>query len=410
MIVGIPVEKEHVPSIQTDDNRTADDEDIETLIARSNSHSRKSPTFGPIRQITATFGAMCHKLHMMLWNGLMHLAPSIKVIRKEKVRNMQAVEIVRIICKGVIWNDPQNQQLLKKTFFKAATLGISKFVQEIIAAYKGSVYWEDENKHTIFHVAVFHRRAEVFNLIYSSTFKSNWLGIEDNNRNNILHFAGKLVPSSEVAGAALQMQRELEWFKAVENLVHPFLREAVNNDQQTPREVFTKEHKELVKEGQKWMKETATSCSVVAALIITVMFAAAFTVPGGNNSRGIANFLHESSFIIFAVSDALSLFSSIISVLMFLGILTSRYSEEDFLLSLPRKLIIGLIAMFFSIASMMVSFGATIYLVLFSTWKWVFIPIALVGCVPVTLFALLQFPLLVDMYSSTYGRGIFGRK
>ncbi|KAH9750701.1 ANK REP REGION domain-containing protein [Citrus sinensis] len=288
---------------------------------------------------------------------------------------MQAVEIVRIICKGVIWNDPQNQQLLKKAFFKAATLGISKFVQEIIAAYKGSVYWEDENKHTIFHVAVLHRRAEVFNLIYSSTFKSNWLGSNDNIRNNILHFGGKLVPSSEVAGAALQMQRKLEWFKAVENLVHPFLREAVNNEQ-TPREVFTEEHKELVKEGEKWMKETATACSVVAAFIITVMFAAAFTVP----------------------------------VLMFLGILTSRYSEEDFLLSLPRKLIIDLITMFFSIASMMVSFGATIYLVLFSTWKWVFIPITLVGCVPVTLFALLQFPLLFDMYSSTYGRGIFGRK
>ncbi|KAH9684916.1 ANK REP REGION domain-containing protein [Citrus sinensis] len=285
---------------------------------------------------------------------------------------MQAVEIVRIICKGVIWNDPQNQQLLKKAFFKAATLGISKFVQEIIAAYKGSVYWEDENKHTIFHVAVLHRRAEVFNLIYSSTFKSNWLGSNDNIRNNILHFGGKLVPSSEVAGAALQMQRKLEWFKAVENLVHPFLREAVNNEQ-TPREVFTEEHKELVKEGEKWMKETATACSVVAAFIITVMFAAAFTVPGGNDSRGIPNFLHESSFIIFAVSDALSLFSSIISVLMFLGILTSRYSEEDFLLSLPRKLIIGLITMFFSIASMM-------------------------------------FPLLFDMYSSTYGRGIFGRK
>lgn len=140
-------------------------------------------------------------------------APSIKLIHKEKVRNMQAVEIVRIICKGVIWNDPQNQQLLKKVFFKAATLGISKFVQEIIAAYKGSVYWEDENKHTIFHVAVLHRRAEVFNLIYSSTFKSNWLGSNDNIRNNILHFGGKLVPSSEVAGAALQMQRELEWFK-----------------------------------------------------------------------------------------------------------------------------------------------------------------------------------------------------
>lgn len=133
----------------------------------------------------------CPQFHMLFIDLIdSFAAPSIKVIHKEKVRNMQAVEIVRIICKGVIWNDPQNQQLLKKAFFKAATLGISKFVQEIIAAYKGSVYWEDENKHTIFHVAVMHRRAEVFNLIYSSTFKSNWLGSNDNIRNNILHFGG----------------------------------------------------------------------------------------------------------------------------------------------------------------------------------------------------------------------------
>lgn len=103
---------------------------------------------------------------------------------------MQAVEIVGIICKGVIWNIPQNKELLTEAFFKAARLGISKFVQEIIAAYNGSVYWLNEEKHTIFHVAVLHRRAEVFNLIHSSNFKLNWLGIADKDRNNILHFAG----------------------------------------------------------------------------------------------------------------------------------------------------------------------------------------------------------------------------
>lgn len=51
----------------------------------------------------------------------------------------------------------------------------------------------------------------------------------------------------------------------------------------TPRELFTKNHKELVKEGENSMKEIATSCTVVGALVITMMFAAAFTVPGGNN-------------------------------------------------------------------------------------------------------------------------------
>ena len=194
--------------------------------------------------------------------------------------------------------------------------------------------------------------------------------------------------------------------QAVEKLIHPHRLGDENSSNQTPREVFTQEHKDLVKEGEKWMKETASSCSVVAALIITVVFAAAFTVPGGSDSRGIPNLLHEKSFMIFAISDMLALFSSITSVLMFLGILTSRYAEEDFLVSLPRKLIIGLVTLFFSIASMMVAFGATVHISLSHKWNSVIIPIALVGCVPITLFALLQFPLLLDMYSSTYGRSI----
>ncbi|KDO40311.1 hypothetical protein CISIN_1g043349mg [Citrus sinensis] len=92
---------------------------------------------------------------------------------------------------------------------------------------------------------------------------------------------------------------------------------------------------------------------------------------------------------------------------MFLGILTSRYAEEDFLVSLPRNLIIGLVTLFFSIASMMVAFGATVHISLYHKWNLVFIPIAFVGFVPVTLFALLQFPLLLDMYSSSYGHDIF---
>ena len=38
----------------------------------------------------------------------------------------------------------------------------------------------------------------------------------DNSGNNMLHMAGFLAPSSQLSripGAALQMQRELQWFK-----------------------------------------------------------------------------------------------------------------------------------------------------------------------------------------------------
>ena len=164
------------------------------------------------------------------------------------------------------------------------------------------------------------------------------------------------------------------------------------------------------KDGEQWMKDTATSCTVVGALIVTIMFAAVFTVPGGNNqNNGFPIFLNKKLFMVFIVSDALSLFSSSTSVLMFLGILTSRYAEEDFLESLPRKMIIGLSTLFFSIAAMMTAFSAALFLMLHEQ-SWIFKPVICLASIPITLFVLMQFPLLVAMAISTYGPSIFNRK
>lgn len=194
----------------------------------------------------------------------------------------------------------------------------------------------------------------------------------------------------------------------VENIVQPEYKERRNMNGQTPADLFREQHKVLVQEGEKWMKDTATSCTVVAALIATIMFAAAFTVPGGYDEKsGVPRYLHRNSFMVFIVADALSLFSSSTSVLMFLGILTSTYRQEDFLKSLPTKLIIGLSALFFSLATMMISFGTTLVIVLVERLYWIALPIILIASIPVTLFALLQYPLLVEIFISTYGPGIF---
>ena len=69
----------------------------------------------------------------------------------------------------------------------------------------------------------------------------------------------------------------------MESIVHPSILEFTDKSGKRPGELFTASHKELVKEGEKWMKETASSCTVVGALIVTIMFAAAITVPSGNN-------------------------------------------------------------------------------------------------------------------------------
>ncbi|KAI9187260.1 hypothetical protein LWI28_026084 [Acer negundo] len=224
----------------------------------------------------------------------------------------------------VDWSYKEALERLKKPVLIAAKLGIHEFVHEVLKANQCSALFRDEERRNIFLLAISYRKEKVFSLIHDqmSSIRDYTTNCRDSEDDNILHLAAKFVPSSQIPGSALQMQRELQWFKCVKDLFPSSLVYQLNKSDETPEEVFTKEHKDLVEKGEKWMRDTATSCSVVAALIITVVFAAAFTVPGGIDSNGIPNYLKATSFRIFAISTAIALFSSTTSVQMFLGMLT----------------------------------------------------------------------------------------
>ncbi|KAF7148624.1 hypothetical protein RHSIM_Rhsim03G0047800 [Rhododendron simsii] len=309
------------------------------------------------------------------------------------------------------------EKIFKPALRKAACVGIPEIVEEIIVAYPLALFFLNLDHLNLFIYAIMYRRERVFNLIYQIDGSWRYLYGVDNSLNNGLHLAARLRPEQQinlkasVAGAVLQMQREVQWFKEVEKFAAPGDRETRNRDGMTPAEIFSHTHQGLVKESELWMKDTATSCTIVAALIATIVFAAAITVPGGNNNdNGHPLLSKQKAFIIFGISDALALFSSITSVLMFLLILTSRYAEKDFLYTLPNRLITGLITLFVSILSTMVAFGAILYLVFGDNKPWILIPVVALASVPVTLFGALQFPLLVEMIQATYGRGIFGKQ
>ncbi|XP_031259299.1 ankyrin repeat-containing protein At5g02620-like [Pistacia vera] len=232
--------------------------------------------------------------------------------------------------------------------------------------------------------------------------------------NNVLHLAGLLAPENQlnlVPGAALQMQHELQWFKEIENIVQPAYKVDKNCNGETPAMIFTKAHRELVKEGRDWMKVVANSCSVAAALIATIVFAAAITVPGDYNDAGRPNLYKQIAFTTFSISDALSFFSSVAAIIMFLSILTARYAEGDFLYVLPKRLIWGLVMLFLSLTSLMVAFCANVYLV-FCDRKayWTLALMFVSSLVPVSLFASSQYPLLWDLMVSTYGPGIIHKE
>ncbi|XP_016478830.1 uncharacterized protein LOC107800193 isoform X1 [Nicotiana tabacum] len=340
----------------------------------------------------------------------------VKEVLETKLMHLQALELVKCSWKEVLLlNDSQIGNLLRspsRPLFVAAELGNFKFIVELIQSYPDLIWKVDEESRSIFHIAVIHRQEKIYKLIYNiGAHKDIITSYKSRNNENILHLAAKLAPTNRlgiVSGAALQMQRELLWFKEVKTIVQASYKEMRDLKGRTPGMLFAEEHKELVKEGEKWMKETASSCMLVAALITTVMFAAIFTVPGGNNDdTGTPIFLKEKTFILFSITDALALFSSVTSILMFLSILTSRYAEEDFLSTLPKRLILGFIALFVAIAAMLVAFSSSFFIVLGHQMAWIITPVAVLASIPITLFAFLQFPLLADMIRSTYGSGIF---
>ncbi|GAU25792.1 hypothetical protein TSUD_222500 [Trifolium subterraneum] len=195
--------------------------------------------------------------------------------------------------------------------------------------------------------------------------------------------------------------------QAVEKVVHPKFKEAENDDGKKPYEIFIENHAELVKDGEKWAKETATSDTIVGTLIITIMFAAAFTVPGGNDQNsGLPIFLHGKVFTTFLIADALSLFASSTSVLIFIGILTSRYAEKDFLKSLPWKLLFGFLFLFLSVCCMIVAFCAAIIDMIsrgYPNHKWsIVVLIMVLGSIPIIVLVISQLRLMKEIIHSTW--------
>ncbi|XP_010244231.1 PREDICTED: uncharacterized protein LOC104588110 [Nelumbo nucifera] len=306
------------------------------------------------------------KLWKLLQKILNRLISPLKKIYHTKLTHKRALELLQNILVQVSQDNTSIEKLgLHSAIFDATKSGIVEFISEIIPHPKLISICSVGSGQSIFHVAITHRQVKIFNLIHKIGPLKNDLSIlADNSKNCMLHFVGKWEPTNiilknQVRGAALQVQSELQWFEAVKSIMPRDYENFPNNDGQTPRLLFTENHKELVIAGEKWMRSTAKSCLIVATLIATVVYQAAFTVPGGEDN-GIPFFSRHTAFMSFIFSDAVALFSSSTSVLLFLAILTSRYKEEDFLESLPNKLIFGLFSLFISIVAMMAAFFSAI--------------------------------------------------
>ncbi|KAK4256046.1 hypothetical protein QN277_008961 [Acacia crassicarpa] len=329
-----------------------------------------------------------------------------KKIQEQKLLHAQADKIINLVCKNAGRSDQVS--VIADALFLAAEEGNVEFVLRLSKADPDLLLIGDRSYQNIFCYAVGNRQAGVFNLIHGLHFKDVVVTSKDKYGNTLLHVAAAQAAApvlNRIYGPMLQMQRELQWFTEVESLMPATIRGVRNNDGMTAEELFKEKHQDLMKQGEKWVKATSASCSVVGTLIVTIMFTAAFTVPGGNDQTyGFPLLIKQPFFKLFIFSTILSLISSSTSVLTFLAVLTSHYSEEKFLKSLPIKLILGISSLFISIISMMVAFLSTIYLMLNnSNYSWGLLPMIMLASVPIFLFVLSQFPLLRHSFFATYG-------
>ncbi|MBA0778943.1 hypothetical protein Gotri_003228 [Gossypium trilobum] len=254
----------------------------------------------------------------------------------------------------------------------ATKTGIVEIVNEILTRYPQAVYQFGKNGQNILHVAIMHRQYKVFNVVKNKEEAKMLVRGIDNHGCTILHHAAntKYYHGGTKPTPALKLQQELTWFEDVKNQMPSHFFMHLNKKDTTADNLFKDNHRDLLKTAQEWVKNTSQSCSTVAILVATVVFTAAYTAPGGFLQNGRPILLEEPLYSFFTVMDVAGLASSLTSVVIFLSILTSSLEFEDFHHRLPWNLSLGFTFLFFSVTSTMMTFTATILLLVHLEKKW----------------------------------------
>ncbi|KAG6641811.1 hypothetical protein CIPAW_09G099100 [Carya illinoinensis] len=290
--------------------------------------------------------------------------------------------------------------------FLATKFGCVEIAEEILKRYPQAVEHIDDKGRNILHIAIKFRRLSIFYHVTKGEVPVKRLVRKvDNEGNSILHAVGMKLKDDmpeKLRGPALELRDEMLWFERVKLITPAHFLEHRNDTKLTAKQFFSKENKELRTSATEWLKRTSEGCTVVAVLIATVAFAAAYTVPGGPNSQtGTPVLVNKPFFAIFTVTDVLSLSFALTSVVIFLSIVSSPFRLEDFKESLPNKLMFGFTFLFLSVSMMMFAFGSTVLLMIQKRESWTKVILYALSFLPVGIFALSYFPLYISL-AETY--------
>ncbi|ESR65605.1 hypothetical protein CICLE_v10007841mg [Citrus x clementina] len=279
----------------------------------------------------------------------------------------------------------------------AAENGKLKVLKLLINKYPDAIEIRDNSDRSILHVAAKHGNWNIVSFILKSPEMENLINLVDRNGNTPLHLAAMGLHSDvvftlsrhksvniraknrsarnnialEIAEITRADGKEIQKHLTLKALKTAYAKRALSAEELQQKRQVSKE------EGEKG-KEMAQTLSVMATLIATFTFTAAFTIPGGVKSdgpdEGTATLLHRASFQAFVITDTIAMTSAMAAAaIIFWSFWRSK--TESLMDTLPLAIGFTWIAL----VSMTLAFVTGLYAVLSNSLA-ITIAVCVIGC------------------------------
>ncbi|XP_022753946.1 protein ACCELERATED CELL DEATH 6-like [Durio zibethinus] len=316
----------------------------------------------------------------------------------------------------------------------AVALGDYEMVKKLLEWDISAAYQADNNQQIPLHLAAKNGQANLLKLLLNPC--PDTIEVVDNEQRNILHLSAKngyinvvsyvldlpeaedLVNASDVAGntplhlAAMNFHSNVAYFLSrnskvdirVINLNHETALDVVYSTDdcgmelqkhltlKTLKSSYTTRAGDLLQDGGfidmeversnkigQRSREMSTTLLLMATLIATFTFTAAFTIPGGfrNNDpdEGMAALISRSAFKAFVISDSVAFTSSMTAAVLVFWSSSCQVSESLFMDTLPFSIGLTWIAL----VAMALAFVTGLFVVLSKT-LWLAILVCVIGC------------------------------
>ncbi|KAJ1695546.1 hypothetical protein LUZ63_012244 [Rhynchospora breviuscula] len=285
-------------------------------------------------------------------------------------------------------------------FLVAALYGFVPIAKEILKTCPDSAYITDDESQNALHIAINSEKLQFVDFILSTPQLHRLINQHDADGNLPLHSAAISCNSQilrsllnhegqdytartaignnavdTVMAAENDFMKTLKWnesFTLVSSVIPSLWRDSAGDEAK-----YTIKQK-AIEEVKSLTERYISNTSLVAALLATITFAAAFTLPGGFSSdpsdAGVPIFARKAAFQAFLISDTIAMCSSL--TVAFLCILAT-WEDLDYLLHY-RKITKAL--MWSAYTTTGVAFGTGLFTVIAPKSSWLAVLILLLSC------------------------------